>query len=108
MSGCTGNPVCTLFSTYSYGRFTFPERPGALKKFLEHLQAVNKDTTSGSAWNLTLIHYRYTGGDVAGILIGIDVPAGHQAGEDLTAYWKGLGYTFVEETHNAVYEHFLR
>ncbi len=47
-------------------RFEFPERPGALMRFLNSM-APN--------WNISLCHYRSQGGDVGRILIGLQVPS---------------------------------
>ncbi|TPX43755.1 threonine ammonia-lyase [Chytriomyces confervae] len=46
-------------------RFQFPERPGALKKFLNHLEG---------KWNVSLFHYRNHGADIARVLVGLEVP----------------------------------
>lgn len=43
----------------------FPERPGALARFLDVLDA---------AWNVTLFHYRQTGNATSYVLLGIQVP----------------------------------
>lgn len=77
-------------------RFEFPERPGALRKFLEGL---------GSRFNISLFHYRNHGGDVGKVLAGIQVPA-KEAGffDDWVA---SLDYPWVEETENPVFKEFL-
>ncbi|MEM9173514.1 MAG: threonine ammonia-lyase, biosynthetic, partial [Pseudomonadota bacterium] len=49
-------------------RFEFPERPGALKDFLD---AMDTD------WNITLFHYRNHGSDHGRVLVGIVVPQNH-------------------------------
>lgn len=77
-------------------RFEFPERPGALSKFLHGLQ---------SDWNISLFHYRNHGADVSSILAGIQVPK--DASEQFDAFLKGLGYPFVDETQNPVYKKFM-
>ena len=46
-------------------RFEFPERPGALMKFLENLR---------SDWNISLFHYRNHGADYGRVLVGVQVP----------------------------------
>lgn len=46
-------------------RFTFPERPGALMKFLDPFSP---------RWNISLFHYRGEGETGANILVGIQVP----------------------------------
>jgi threonine dehydratase len=78
-------------------RFTFPERPGALMKFLEALQP---------SWNISLFHYRNQGADYGRILVGIQVPTTEAKAFD--AFLKNLGYAFVEETHNPAYRLFLQ
>ncbi|WFD00873.1 threonine ammonia-lyase [Malassezia yamatoensis] len=78
-------------------RFEFPERPGALRTFLELLDA---------GWNLSLFHYRNQGGDVAKILAGFQVPKSTQ--DRFQAFLTKLGYAYYEETHNRVYQRYLR
>ena len=77
-------------------RFVFPERPGALLKFLSLMQP---------NWNISLFHYRNQGADYGRILVGIQVPKA-----DNKAFLKflgTLGYPYVEETDNPVYRLFL-
>ena len=78
-------------------RFEFPERPGALMRFLA---ALHPD------WNISLFHYRNQGADYGRILVGIQVPAGDEAG--FRAFLASLAYPCVEETANPVYRLFLR
>jgi threonine dehydratase len=77
-------------------RFTFPERPGALLKFLQALHP---------GWNISLFHYRNQGADYGRVLVGL------QIGEDqvtmLETLLNTLGYPWVEETDNPVYRLFL-
>ncbi|MBL8386802.1 MAG: threonine ammonia-lyase, biosynthetic [Hydrogenophaga sp.] len=78
-------------------RFVFPERPGALLKFLSLMRP---------GWNISLFHYRNQGADYGRILVGIQVPP-----KDDKAFVKflgTLGYPWVEETHNPVYRLFLK
>jgi threonine dehydratase len=78
-------------------RFVFPERPGALLKFLSLMRP---------GWNISLFHYRNQGADYGRILVGIQVPAqDHKAFDKFLAT---LGYPHVEETDNPVYSLFLR
>ncbi|GAA5914149.1 hypothetical protein JCM6882_004939 [Rhodosporidiobolus microsporus] len=77
-------------------RFEFPERPGALRKFLEGL---------GDKFNISLFHYRNHGGDVGKILCGIQVPPSEN--DAFEAYLAALKYPFVEETQNPAYADFL-
>ena len=78
-------------------RFEFPERPGALMKFLLAMRP---------GWNISLFHYRNQGADYGRILMGLQVPkADHKA---FAVFLKELGYPYVEETQNPVYRLFLR
>jgi threonine dehydratase len=78
-------------------RFVFPERPGALMKFLSHMRP---------GWNITLFHYRNQGADYGRILVGLQVPqADNRAFKE---FLDTLGYPHVEETDNPVYRLFLR
>jgi threonine dehydratase len=78
-------------------RFIFPERPGALMKFLSHMRAT---------WNISLFHYRNQGADYGRILVGLQVPAS-DAGA-FTTFLEELGYPYFDETDNPVYRLFLR
>jgi threonine dehydratase len=78
-------------------RFQFPERPGALMRFLEAMHP---------GWNISLFHYRNQGADYGRILVGIQVPAGDEAAFD--GFLRTLAYPFSEETRNPVYGLFLR
>jgi threonine dehydratase len=77
-------------------RFVFPERPGALMRFLA---ALHPD------WNISLFHYRNQGADYGRILVGLQVPAGDKRA--LRELLDGLGYAYVDETDNPVYGLFL-
>ncbi|MEN9374012.1 MAG: threonine ammonia-lyase, biosynthetic [Pseudomonadota bacterium] len=78
-------------------RFTFPERPGALMKFLSLMRP---------GWNISLFHYRNQGADYGRILVGIQVPTSDDA--DFADFLQTLGYPYAEETHNPVYRLFLQ
>ena len=78
-------------------RFVFPERPGALMKFLSLMRP---------GWNITLFHYRNQGADYGRILVGLQVPRAD--GQTFKAFLEALGYPFVEETANPVYRMFLQ
>ena len=78
-------------------RFEFPERPGALLKFLSLMQPT---------WNISLFHYRNQGADYGRILVGMQVPPGDAAAFD--AFLATLGYPHVEETQNPAYRLFLQ
>jgi threonine dehydratase len=78
-------------------RFVFPERPGALMKFLSYMRP---------GWNITLFHYRNQGADYGRILVGLQVPkADNKAFKE---FLDTLGYPHVEETANPVYRLFLQ
>ena len=77
-------------------RFEFPERPGALLRFLEAV---------GSRWNISLFHYRNHGADTGRVLAGVQVPAGERA--DLRLHLDELRFPYVEETANPAYSIFL-
>ena len=77
-------------------RFEFPERPGALLKFLE---------TIGHEWNISLFHYRNHGAAYGRVLVGIQVPEAQRARFD--EFLNKLGYRYWEETSNPVYKLFL-
>ncbi|HSV80323.1 MAG TPA: threonine ammonia-lyase, biosynthetic [Ramlibacter sp.] len=78
-------------------RFVFPERPGALMKFLSHMRP---------SWNISLFHYRNQGADYGRILVGLQVPKGDD--KAFQGFLDTLGYPYVEETANPVYRLFLR
>ncbi|GGX88050.1 threonine ammonia-lyase, biosynthetic [Massilia dura] len=77
-------------------RFEFPERPGALMRFLDSM-APN--------WNISLCHYRSQGGDVGRILIGLQVPPEEM--DEFAKFLATLGYRYWDETQNPVYKMFL-
>jgi len=77
-------------------RFEFPERPGALMRFL---------TQMNPNWNISLFHYRNHGADYGRILVGLQVPpAEHGA---LQAFLTTLGYRFWDESEHPAYRLFL-
>lgn len=77
--------------------FEFPERPGALAKFL---------TTLRPNQNISLFHYRNYGGNVGKVLAGIQCPEAEK--EDLESFLRDLGYPFSEHTDSPTYRTFLR
>ena len=77
--------------------FEFPERPGALVKFL---------TTLRPDQNISLFHYRNHGGDVGKVLAGIQCPDVQK--EELEGFLRKLGYPFSECTDSPTYKTFLR
>jgi threonine dehydratase len=77
-------------------RFEFPERPGALLRFLNSM-APN--------WNISLFHYRNQGSDVGRILVGLQVPKKEM--KAFRASLTSLGYRYWDENDNPAYKLFL-
>jgi threonine dehydratase len=77
-------------------RFEFPERPGALMKFLAAMSR---------GWNISLFHYRNHGADYGRVLVGMQVPRGDQ--RKFRAFLARVGYPCREETRNPAYRLFL-
>ena len=77
-------------------RFEFPERPGALLKFLDAI---------GSRWNISLFHYRNQGTDYGRVLAGVQVPTPER--EEFLQHLNALHYEYADETGNPAYRMFL-
>jgi threonine dehydratase len=77
-------------------RFEFPERPGALMKFLDAV---------GDRWNISLFHYRNHGADPGRVLAGFEVPESDDAA--FQAFLVALDYRYERETDNPAYSLFL-
>ncbi|MDQ2766500.1 MAG: threonine ammonia-lyase, biosynthetic, partial [Gemmatimonadota bacterium] len=77
-------------------RFAFPERPGALMRFLSSMSP---------NWNISLFHYRNQGSDYGRILVGLQVPATER--KAFREFLKTLGYPYENETDNPAYRLFL-
>jgi len=77
-------------------RFEFPERPGALMRFLDSMSR---------GWNISLFHYRNHGADYGRVLVGMQVPPKDKS--EFAAFLRRLGYPCVEETANPAYRMFL-
>ena len=77
-------------------RFQFPERPGALLRFLNRI---------GERWNISLFHYRNHGAAYGRILTGIQVPP--EDNSEFQQFLDELGYESWEETDNPAYKIFL-
>lgn len=105
----TDNEVAKLHVRYMVGgragqlanerlfRFEFPERPGALARFLAAMQ---------QGWNISLFHYRNHGADYGRVLVGLQVPEADEAA--LGAFLDNVGYAWANETGNDAYRLFLR
>jgi threonine dehydratase len=77
-------------------RFEFPERPGALIRFL---------TSMSRGWNISLFHYRNHGADYGRVLVGMQVPP--QDKKQFQAFLDKVGYPYCDETRNPAYRLFL-
>jgi len=77
-------------------RFEFPERPGALMRFLNRM---------GEHWNISLFHYRNHGAAYGRVLIGMQVPPEEM--EKLQCFLEELNYPYWDETDNPAYALFL-
>lgn len=75
--------------------FEFPERPGALTKFLDNL-----NTSS----NISLFHYRDNGSDIARVLVGI-IPSPE---ENIDEVARRIGFNYEDVTDNLAYQLFLK
>ncbi len=77
-------------------RFEFPEKPGALLKFLD---------TMGHDWNISLFHYRNHGADNGRVLVGMQVPPNQL--QEFSTFLQALDYPYWDETQNPAYKLFL-
>lgn len=77
-------------------RFEFPERPGALMKFVRCMSP---------AWNISLFHYRNNGADYGRIVVGMQVPPYEMP--QWQAFLDTLGYPYWDESQNLAYKLFL-
>ncbi len=78
-------------------RFDFPERPGALTRFLDRMHP---------HWNISLFHYRNHGADYGRILVGLQVPADERP--IFRQFLGTLGYPYGDESENPAYRLLLR
>ena len=90
-----GGPASGIRDEILY-RFQFPERPGALLKFL---------TGMAHGWNISLFHYRNHGSDYGRVLVGIQVQEAERP--QFRHYLRELDYPYCEETDNPAYRLFL-
>jgi len=89
-TGARGAPDELLY------RFEFPERPGALMKFLSNMR---------TDWNISLFHYRNQGSDYGRVLVGMQVPPSDK--DEFTDFLRQLGYHCIDESQNPAYRMFL-
>lgn len=104
----TGNEMAKTHLRYMVGgrsslaqhemlfRFEFPERPGALMRFLRSMSP---------EWNISLFHYRNQGDDYGRVLVGIQVPPSDK--KAFREFLDGLGYPYWNESENPAYQLFL-
>ncbi|KAJ4291490.1 threonine deaminase [Collariella sp. IMI 366227] len=77
--------------------FRFPERPGALERFLRTLRP---------KYNISLFQYRNYGGDIGQVLTGILCP--DEEVEELKQFLLEIGYPWEDCTESSVFKTFLR
>lgn len=87
---------CALAKNEQLYRFEFPERPGALARFL---------MTMSPNWNISLFHYRNHGADYGRIVLGLQVPKDEQP--VFQHFLATLNYPYWDESHNPAYRLFL-
>jgi threonine dehydratase len=105
----TDNEVAKLHIRYMVGghaptqvtdervyRVEFPERPGALLRFLSGL---------GQRWNISMFHYRNHGAAYGRILVGVQVPRNER--RDFERVLDELKFPYWEETDNRAYQLYL-
>ena len=90
-----GHAPSTVTNEVVY-RFEFPERPGALMKFL---------STLGGRWNISMFHYRNHGSAFGRVLVGMQVPENEHS--QVAEFLSDIGYSYWEETDNPAYNLFL-
>lgn len=77
-------------------RFEFPERPGALMKFVASMSP---------NWNISMFHYRNNGSDYGRIVVGIQVPPDEMS--EWQVFLDSLNYQYWDESNNPAYKLFL-
>lgn len=90
-----GGRAAALENEWLY-RFQFPDRPGALAKFLNSM---------GPDWNISLFHYRNHGAAYGRVLVGLQVPDGDI--DEFNRFVDALGYSYWQEADNPAYLKFL-
>jgi len=73
----------------------FPERPGALLRFLTEL---------GGRWNISLFHYRNHGAAFGRVLLGLQMP--EDGRPEFIRCLENLGFVYSEQTNNPAYRLF--
>jgi threonine dehydratase len=105
----TDNEVAKLHVRYMVGghapnemadelvyRVEFPERPGALLKFLSGL---------GQRWNISMFHYRNHGAAYGRIFVGIQAPIAERP--QFEQLLDNIAFPYSEETDNRAYQLYL-
>jgi threonine dehydratase len=77
-------------------RFEFPERPGALLRFLRGMK---------SGWNISLFHYRNYGAEYGRVLLGIQVPPADDV--RFEEFLQSTGYSYKSEDNNPAFNMFV-
>ncbi|KFY04565.1 hypothetical protein O988_00690 [Pseudogymnoascus sp. VKM F-3808] len=77
--------------------FNFPERPGALERFLATLKP---------NYNVSLFQYRHAGSDIGKVLTGIQCPDSEV--DQLHNFLNKIGYPWEDCTESEVFKTFLR
>ncbi|PID41689.1 MAG: threonine ammonia-lyase, biosynthetic [Proteobacteria bacterium] len=77
-------------------RFEFPERPGALMKFLMSL---------GTRWNISMFHYRNHGAAYSRVLMGVQVDDNDL--DQFQGMLDNVGFRYWNESDNEAYRLFL-
>lgn len=77
-------------------RVEFPERPGALLRFLTGL---------GQRWNISMFHYRNHGAAYGRILLGVQIPRGER--REFERLLDDINYRYWDETQNQAYQLYL-
>lgn len=90
-----GHAPKTLDNEVVY-RFEFPERPGALLKFVTKL---------AGRWNISMFHYRNHGSAFGRVLVGLQVPVAERKLVEQSL--QELGYRYWPENDNEAYRMFL-
>ena len=78
-------------------RIEFPERPGALLKFLNRI---------GTRWNISAFHYRNHGAAYGRVLVSMQADLAER--EELSVYFQDIGYTYFDETDNPAVSLFMK
>lgn len=78
-------------------RFEFPEKPGALLKFL---------TVLGNDFNISMFHYRNHGSAYGRVLVGIQIPDAEM--KNFLKRLTSIGYRYWNESQNPAYQQFLK